>query len=670
MEDRNIYALLVGIDKYQPPVPALQGCINDMLAMKHFLENRVKPGFLHLEVLTDEEASRMNIVEKFETHLTKAGKGDVALFYFVGHGSQEKAHEIFWPIEPDKKNETIVCYDSRMHDGMDMADKELATLIDMVAQNDPHIVVIMDCCHSGSGSRSDSENDPEAEFWPRQSPDSELLRSLDSYILPRNISHDRSAFATADQQFVVPQGRHVTLSAAQSFQLAKETMLSGQRRGVFTYSLIEVLQNSSGDFTYDDIMRRVRSLVSQRTYDQTPVLYAVEGEDIQMPFLGGTVKEKRAYYIADYHQDDGWVMDGGIVHGIPIPIGTSTSVVGLYPEGTAFEDMGESNLEARMEVTFADVSRSILKQVGGELLNTTKSYYVKILEIPIQPLKVCIRGNSGEGIQLAEKALQQSHYSFYLEQVSNSKEADFNLIAKTDIGTDPARIQPGYMINRASDKDSQPLVEQISGLTSGTAIKAIEDLNHIARWKRILEVKNPNSNIDPESVKIMIYPPDSDDPYTPEEEGYVFSFKEDASFDDLPRMRIKIVNQGHRPLHCALVYMGSQFGIKTQLFGEDTVFLNEGQDAWVLNGQAIPMKIADPFLAMGKHEVQEIFKLIISSQAFNASSLQQKALNLPKPQMRDKPEMNVRSLIFPDTNLSPKSDWNTNELMISVRLDT
>ena len=155
MSQQNIYALLVGIDKYLPPVPSLDGCVNDMRAIRDFLIKRAdRNGIpLHLEVLENDQATRVNIVTKFETHLTKAGKNDIAFFYYSGHGSQENAHKIFWPLEEDHKNETLVCYDSRMPDGMDLADKELATLIEMVAEKNPHILFIADCCNSGGNTR-------------------------------------------------------------------------------------------------------------------------------------------------------------------------------------------------------------------------------------------------------------------------------------------------------------------------------------------------------------------------------------------------------------------------------------------------------------------------------------------------------------------------------------
>ena len=147
MEKKKLFALFVGIDNYPPSVPSLAGCVNDMMAVREFIEERtLSDGFeLHSRTLIDHEATRLNIVRGFEEHLAQAGEDDVALFYYSGHGSQEHAHQVFWATEPDKLNETLVCYDSRTEDGMDLADKELATLIEVEATNKPHILVIMDC---------------------------------------------------------------------------------------------------------------------------------------------------------------------------------------------------------------------------------------------------------------------------------------------------------------------------------------------------------------------------------------------------------------------------------------------------------------------------------------------------------------------------------------------
>ena len=129
----KIYAFIVAIDDYPRPVPKLQGCLNDGNAVKAYLEKRFKDTLV-LKTLFDAQATRLNILQTFESHLGQATKEDIALFYYVGHGSQEATHPTFAEIEPDGKNETLVCYDSRVGDGLDLADKEVAAAIDKVAK--------------------------------------------------------------------------------------------------------------------------------------------------------------------------------------------------------------------------------------------------------------------------------------------------------------------------------------------------------------------------------------------------------------------------------------------------------------------------------------------------------------------------------------------------------
>ena len=90
-----------------------------------------------------------------------------------------------------------------------------------------------------------AENDENA-FVARMVQDANTtLRSLDSYILPKQDDATRGTLEVSDvQEITLPQSRHVTLSAAHSFELAKETRLGGTRRGVFTYSLLEVLNQA------------------------------------------------------------------------------------------------------------------------------------------------------------------------------------------------------------------------------------------------------------------------------------------------------------------------------------------------------------------------------------------------------------------------------------------
>ena len=102
-DTRTVYSLLVGIDAYPAPVPALHGCVNDVAAIGDLLRQRVAGQGLRLEpeTLIDQQATRQAVIDGFRAHLGRARAGDVVLFYYSGHGSQEDAPPEFWRFEPD-----------------------------------------------------------------------------------------------------------------------------------------------------------------------------------------------------------------------------------------------------------------------------------------------------------------------------------------------------------------------------------------------------------------------------------------------------------------------------------------------------------------------------------------------------------------------------------------
>ncbi|MCJ8283299.1 MAG: caspase family protein, partial [Rivularia sp. ALOHA_DT_140] len=164
----KIYALLVGIDEYHPQsigVKTLQGCVNDIEAIEKYLEiktehkisadngNKKIWELVPPKKLINSSATRQAIINGFEQHLTQADNEDVVLFYYAGHGTQEPAPEVFKNSERDGKLEALVCYNSGILEGHNLADKELNYLIEQIAKNQPHILIILDSCFSGTATR-------------------------------------------------------------------------------------------------------------------------------------------------------------------------------------------------------------------------------------------------------------------------------------------------------------------------------------------------------------------------------------------------------------------------------------------------------------------------------------------------------------------------------------
>lgn len=149
-------ALLVGINEYRPPAagrpltPArngqgrrdwtdLDGCINDAGAIRAMLIARFGFEPDNILVLTDSQATRLAILDAFRRHLIESSlPGDVAFFYFAGHGSQIINTK---SPEPDKRDETIVPADSNRGE-KDIRDKELRRMMNAVLDREAILLAL------------------------------------------------------------------------------------------------------------------------------------------------------------------------------------------------------------------------------------------------------------------------------------------------------------------------------------------------------------------------------------------------------------------------------------------------------------------------------------------------------------------------------------------------
>src|SRR5579863_3830303 len=147
----SLYALLVAINAYPPPVDQLDGCLNDADSVEAMLRARFDAESLHMLRIQDSAATRQAVIGAFRSHLGQAQSCDLALFFFAGHGSQVPAGEHASTV--DGMNSSIVCYDSRLPNGLDLVDKDMAILISDVTASGTGLISIFDSCHSGSMDR-------------------------------------------------------------------------------------------------------------------------------------------------------------------------------------------------------------------------------------------------------------------------------------------------------------------------------------------------------------------------------------------------------------------------------------------------------------------------------------------------------------------------------------
>lgn len=610
---RNIYALLVGIDEYVNPVPPLTGCLNDITAVKEYLEGRVAKEQLHIRTLLNQKATRQAVIDGFRQHLCQAGSEDVAFFYFAGHGSQAEAPQEFWHIEPDRLNETIVCYDSRTLGSWDLADKELAQLIAEVAAKNPHITIVMDCCHSGSGSRISAS---------RRAPIDKRQRPIDSFIISKPEAERLSTSRSPESNpsgWNLPGGRYVFLAACRDIEEAKEYPGDGKRRGAFSYFLMNTLQKANGSLTYRDLFKRTQALITSKVKAQSPQLEATVQADIEQPFLGGAIAPRTPYFTVSYHPDPGWVIDGGAIHGIVPPVDKETTTLALFPFDSSPQQLSElSAVLGEAQVTEVMPQLSKISISGIPHLDPETIFKAVVTRLPLPPVLISIAGETA-GVELAQKALltasPDGKPSLYVREATNSETAEFQLLAWNG---EYAIMQP---------VDNRPLVAPIEGYTPETAAVAIARLEHMARWTNIATLSSPaTSRIPTNAVRMEIFQ-NGQEIESPE---IRLEYQQEQGKWKQPTFRIKLTNTSNEPLYCAVVNLTDRYAVKTGLFLKAGIWLKPGEEAWALEGKAIYALLPKELWEQGITEIKDIYKLIVSTAEFDANLLTQEPLDAPR----------------------------------------
>ncbi|MEH2024083.1 caspase family protein [Nostoc sp.] len=680
--NRSVYALIVGINNYKSPtIPPLKGCVNDIRVIDEFLRKRLtnNEDKLYIKKLINHEATRQAIIDGFREHLCQAKSNDVALFYFSGHGSQECAAQEFGHLKPDLLNETLVCWDSRTDDIWDLADKEIAKLIAEVSQNHPHIVIILDCCHSGGGTRTQKNNVPlsdsnlqQLEYTGIRSVDTESReRPLSSFILSdKEINSFFSKSDLNDNQsnsFFLPQGEYILLAACRDNEEAKEHR--SQRRGVFSYFLIDSLQRN-GSLNYRDLFKRTNALVRSLYPNQSPQIEATNTDYLDQPFLGGIVGQRQIYFTVIYDGLNGWNIDAGAVHGIIYSSNKNEKTrLAIFPINV--EDISQlQKAIAVAEITEVLPQLSRINISGErEILDPELIYKAVITSLPASFLKVYLKGEES-GVNYARQAIKTASFgeshSLYIGEVDNFNEADVCLQALDD----------EYFIIRISDK--RQLRSSIAGFAPESALQAIHALEHIARWINIATITSPaNSFITTDAVQMQVYQQES------EIHDYQIYLEYQTNNGKLqpPVVRIKLTNKSEKALYCVLLNLTELFAVTVISFAgvRTGILLQPGQEIWALEGRDISILIPQNLWNKGVTEYKDILKLIVSTSEFDGSLLEQG--NIEMSNTRSPNDINGQNSIsdrliekllsraivpYPPDSEEPKiwDDWMTSEILI------
>ncbi|KAJ1301306.1 hypothetical protein OPQ81_003708 [Rhizoctonia solani] len=298
----RLHGLFIGINKYQAENRQdLHGCVSDARSMFNYFRDLGAPPE-NLKCLFDEEATREGILNAFENHLINnphIQQYDPIVIFFAGHGDRMPAPKS-WNAS-DGMVEMILPHDaSYAASGSDNPSAETAgvrrthtldadrryvhgipditlafLLYRLSEEKGNNITVILDSCHSGSGTRGEilsrNSHDSKAPSIPDEL-DAQLRKSM-SAAYPSELEHGINAKKKSGKLMVPSLETHILLAACQYDEEAKEvpnisTESEGSSSGgIFTTALLKELRRCDLENTsYTSLIRNLLAARAEQNY--------------------------------------------------------------------------------------------------------------------------------------------------------------------------------------------------------------------------------------------------------------------------------------------------------------------------------------------------------------------------------------------------------------------
>lgn len=286
-------AVIVGINDYTGQWPDGSGnltwCVNDAQSVYHLLIDAFGFDASQIYFYTDHRASRANILRALRCITAISEPGDVACFYYSGHGARVRASDGHG--DADAFYETII-----PASGNWISDWEIAEIANDLEPSAVNFTVLLDSCHSGGMHPAD------AALKVRSPPFTDQLlgqlttvaaaatlipfglglgAQLALQLLRANVSNIRRSSNAVNgmvdldpdpDKTLIAQSKSTLVAGCHFNQLSWEAQVL--QHGLMTRSLIDLVDRCPYQITYshllDELRTRVGAFISQHILPGNP----------------------------------------------------------------------------------------------------------------------------------------------------------------------------------------------------------------------------------------------------------------------------------------------------------------------------------------------------------------------------------------------------------------
>lgn len=435
-------ALLVGIDDYRTINPDLRFCESDAKRMRDGIIKYAGFKEENIKMVLGHEATKKGIKRAIKEWLIdKAKPGDKVFFYFSGHGVQIKDPT---GQEEDGKDELLCAYDSARHSYTFIRDNELGAWMDQI--NTDAKIVVLDCCHSGTGTRAligfgeESDNVPRVRaYYP--GPGGEISESTIDEIKEYNpeITEAEMAEALGGGTRGLDTGGETSISGCRDDQVSLES--PAVKGGVLTNYIIESMRSSSqtdtngdGVVTVYELWTAARNRIKTKGWNQEPQLGNKSGgENVAIigDIAGNAAQPDQNQSAIDYHGKVSRVLGDSVQLSIGSDDGvTRGSIYGVY------DASDESKAELRISAVESATSYAEplegggAVQAGDSVIEERHFMESEDLLLLVKPIKAKDSNAKGIAAQLTKKITEKVQQLPHVRLVG-AKEAPDRILAGT-----------------------------------------------------------------------------------------------------------------------------------------------------------------------------------------------------------------------------------------------
>lgn len=283
----NRWALLIGIDQYlRSNIRSLNGCVNDVQLMEAILKTNFKFPETNIKRLTNEEATRENILNALDELYNKIDNDDIVVWHYSGHGSRRNAQP---DTSPSGQEETLVPYDSGRTPfaNRDIPDKKIYEWLLKISEKTKFITLIFDSCHSGGITRDIFGEEartvqPDARPYHEAIIENEISavdlvpesRDHNLTALAPHLSKDWSSDILGGGGWLPLSDKYALIAGCRSDESSYEYSVpdSEIKHGTLTYFLVQEINKASANATYRDIFNIVNAHIATAQPKQHPQL--------------------------------------------------------------------------------------------------------------------------------------------------------------------------------------------------------------------------------------------------------------------------------------------------------------------------------------------------------------------------------------------------------------